>query len=533
MALVLGGDDLGPPWVMIRPGRSNEQSPPIMKPFSRRQMFNYIGGAVVVLWGVMIGLLIQKTHFKKPEQSSEISSKTATIKEARRDWMEIYLKESKVGYSMTQIDPVGEDFVVWEEVVLNLNLMGQASAMRTNIRSIVDREFRLKQFTLRIDSGVVRFQMSGKVEGREMLIETGEGTRKKTHAIPLAGPPVTGSGMSLFFRERPLATGESFEFLIFDPSTMTQKRVVVGVVGRDSVVINRIRYDAFRLETEMWGQKLIFWLNEAGEVLKEKGFMGLTLIRSSAAAAPRDIKGDDAYDFYEMASIDVKPKLRHAERLTYLRLKVDGLEKAHFDADILNRGRQRFSGDLLEITQEKRPLKAGYMLPFPDVPGEMDPYLIPGFNIQSDDDEIVEQAREIVGDTKDPVIAARRLMGWVYHHVEKRPVLSLPSAIEVLKTRAGDCNEHAVLLTALLRAAGIPARECVGLAYANDRFFYHAWTEAYVDGWVTMDATLNQMPTDATHIKLVQGGLDRQTEIIPLIGKLKLAIVDSGYDSTD
>ena len=201
------------------------------------------------------------------------------------------------------------------------------------------------------------------------------------------------------------------------------------------------------------------------------------------------------------------PKLRHAERLTYLSLKVGGLEKTHFDAGILNSGRQRFSGDTLEIVQEKSPLKGDYLLSLTDVSEAIRPFLGPGFNIQSDDREIVAQAHQIIGETKDPVAAARKLMAWVYTHVEKRPTLSLPSAVEVLKTRRGDCNEHAVLLTALLRATGIPARECVGLVYANDRFFYHAWTEAYVGRWISLDATLNQMPTDATHIKLVQGCL--------------------------
>jgi hypothetical protein len=314
---------------------------------------------------------------------------------------------------------------------------------------------------------------------------------------------------------------------------MAQKGIVVTVAGRESVVINRIKYQAVRLETEMWGQKLVFWLDDAGEVLKEKGFMGLTLTRSSAAEAPRHLKGEESCDFYEMTSIDVKPKLRQAERLTYLKLRVEGLDSTPFDATALNSGRQRFADDVLEITQEKRPLKAGYMLPLTDVSEDMKPYLTPGFNIESDDSEIVNQARDIVGHTGDPVVAARKLMAWIYMHVEKRPVLSLPSAVEVLKTRVGDCNEHAVLLTALLRAAGIPARECVGLVYANNRFFYHAWTEAYVGGWVSMDATLNQMPTDATHLKLVQGGLDRQTDIIPLIGKLKLGVMNYGYDSTN
>ncbi len=495
-------------------------------------MFNWIGGAVVLLWMLTVGFLIQKTHFQKSEQPDKISSKTVTVKEAGRDWMEIYLKDSKVGYSMTQIDPLGDDYLIWEEVVLNLNLMGQASAMRTNIRSLVDRGFRLKHFSLRIESGIVRFQMSGKVDDGRMRIETGEGKERKTHLIPLAGPPVTGAAMSLFFRGRPLKAGESFSFLMFDPTTMAQKGVTVTVAGREALVINRITYQTFRLETEMWGQKLVFWLDEAGEVLKEKGFMGLTLIRSSAAAAPRDLKGEESYDFYEMTSIDVKPKLRQAERLTYLKLRVGGLDKTSFDADALNRGRQRFSGDTLEIIQEKAPLKAGYALPLTDVAEDIARYLSPGFNIQSDDEAVVNWAREIVGDTRDPVVAAGRLLAWVYTHVEKRPVLSLPSAVEVLKTRVGDCNEHAVLLTALLRAAGIPARECVGLVYANDRFFYHAWTEAYVGRWISMDATLNQMPTDATHINLVQGGLERQMEIIPLIGHLTLGMLDYGYDST-
>jgi len=487
---------------------------------------------VFVLWLVMIGLLIQKTYFENDEQHIEISSKKTTFKETRRDWMEIYLRDSKIGYSMTQIDPLGDDFLMWEEVVLNLNLMGQASAMRTNIRSLVDHGFRLKHFNLRIDSGAVRFQVSGKVEDRRMVLETGEGNRKRSHTIHLEGLPVTGSGMSLFFRGRPLKTGESFRFLVFDPSTMAQKGVVVTVAGRESIVINRIKYHTFRLETEMWGQKLIFWVDEAGDVLKEEGFMGLTLIRSSAAAAPRNLKGEASYDFYEMASIDVKPRLQAPESLTYLKLRVDGLEKGHFDVGMLNSGRQRFADDLLEIRQEGRPLKAGYRLPLTNASEAVKAYLDPGFNIQSDHPEIVNQARKIVGDAKDPVVAAGKLMRWVYKHVEKRPVLSLPSAEEVLRTRSGDCNEHAVLLTALLRAAGIPARECVGIVYANDRFFYHAWTEAYVGGWVSMDAALNQMPTDATHIKLVQGGLERQTDVIPLIGKLKLSVVDYGYDST-
>jgi len=261
--------------------------------------------------------------------------------------------------------------------------------------------------------------------------------------------------------------------------------------------------------------------------------MGLTLIRSNAATASRNLEGGKVYDFYEMASIDVKPKLIDADKLTSLSLKVEGLRDTHFNADVLNQGRQRFRNGILKITREKRPLKATYKVPFPDLSGEIKPYLRPEFNIQSDDKAIKEKARDIVGDQRDPAAMAKKLTEWVYNNVEKKPVINVPSAVEVLKTRVGDCNEHAVLLTALLRTSKIPARECVGLVYANGRFFYHAWTEAYLGRWISMDPTLNQMPTDATHIKLVHGGLERQTDIIALIGKLKFKIVDYGYDQTD
>jgi transglutaminase-like putative cysteine protease len=502
-----------------------------MKPIRRRQLFNCLGGAVVAFWVLMIGLLIHKTHFQQSDQPTEISSKTVVSTEGGRDWMAIYLKDKKVGYSMTQVDPVKDDFLIWEEMVLNLNLIGQPSAMRTNIRSLVDPDFRLKEFTLLVESGVVRFQASGKVEGRRLLIETGEGRQKRSQTIQLTDPAVTGSGMSLFFRGRPLNKGDAFTFLVFDPSTMAQKKVEVRVTGRESIEINRIAYDAFRLETQMWGQTLVIWLDQAGQVLKEEGLMGLTLVRSSAAAAPRDLRQGESIDFYEMAAVEVRPKLRRPERLTYVKLRVEGLNEIPFDAAALNSGRQRLEGDLLEIVKEEEPLTAGYLLPLIDGDEELAAYLRPGFNIESDSEAIVSQARDIVGNTRDPVVAARNLMAWVYRHVEKRPVLSLPSALEVLKTRMGDCNEHAVLLTALLRASGIPARECVGLSYVNDRFFYHAWTEAYIGRWVSMDATLNQMPTDAAHVRLAWGALDRQTDIIPFIGAIKLSVLDYGYDT--
>jgi hypothetical protein len=41
-----------------------------------------------------------------------------------------------------------------------------------------------------------------------------------------------------------------------------------------------------------------------------------------------------------------------------------------------------------------------------------------------------------------------------------------------------------------------------------------------------MDAILRQMPVDATHIKLIEGGIEEQVQIVGMIGSLTLTILD-------
>jgi transglutaminase-like putative cysteine protease len=497
----------------------------------KKHVFNLIGAVIVTVWLVMMGLLIKKINFNyDADRFDIIEQKKSLLTTAEREWMEIYLKGKKVGYSVNRVSPLEENYLIQEEILLRLNLMGKASSIYTVSRSVVDHAFLLKSFRFRMTSGLVTYQISGRVKGNRMTLEIGEGAARRKKIIKLSAPPILGSGMARFFKGRELEVGRSFRFPLFDPSTMTQKEVAFRVMSEESVVIKRMKYNAFRLETEMWGQPMTMWLDEKGAVLKEQGFMGFTLVKSSAANAPLDLEEGGDEGFYELAAINVKGKLKDADRLTYLKLKVEGLVEADFNTAILAKGRQTFDSGMIEIVREKMPSKPAYDLPYSEGSGSMKEFLRPGLNIESDDSAVVERARKITGEVKRPVMAARRLMAWVYRNVKKRPVVTVPSALEVLRTKVGDCNEHAVLLTALLRAAGIPARLCVGLVYSRGSFFYHAWTESYVGKWISMDATLNQMPTDVTHIKLVQGGLDRQVEIIGLIGKLRLKVIDYKYD---
>jgi len=114
----------------------------------------------------------------------------------------------------------------------------------------------------------------------------------------------------------------------------------------------------------------------------------------------------------------------------------------------------------------------------------------------------------------------------VYRELEKRPVASIPNAVQVLEARAGDCNEHAVLFAALARAAGLPTRVEAGVVYANRAFLYHAWDAVWLGaGWVTVDPTFDQMPADATHVELIQGGPETHGALLTVIGKLSIDVL--------
>jgi len=85
-----------------------------------------------------------------------------------------------------------------------------------------------------------------------------------------------------------------------------------------------------------------------------------------------------------------------------------------------------------------------------------------------------------------------------------------------------------VLYVALARALGLPARTAVGLVYLNGAFFYHAWPEVWLGGdWVAVDPTFDQAPADAAHIRFVVGGLAQQVEIVRLIGRLGIDVVQA------
>jgi hypothetical protein len=496
-----------------------------ISPKRRRRTITFLGVFALLFWAVTLGLWIKTLHAPPPQASSD-QDPGDHISSPRSEWMEIYLKGKKIGYCERHISPAGEGYLSREEMIMHLNLMGRASSLRTVTHATLSRDYALKGFYFLMTSGAVRLRAQGNVEAGGIRLSVGEGRQKRELVVPVSGPVMISSAIPAKMRSQGLEVGKSFSYVLFDPSVMTQRAFSLRIVGKEGLEIRGIHYNAFRLEGDILGQDMIFWLDDEGGVLREEGPFGITLVRASEASALGGMEGGE--DLYRLAAVPVEKKIWRPERLTFLKLRALGLPKTMpKDAEKGSR-RQVMEGDILSITREQ--ILEGEACEAPHQSKDLMAYLKPETGIESDHPAIIAAARAITGDGKGPLQKARGILEWVYGSIEKIPVLSVPSALEVLEKKVGDCNEHAFLVAALLRAAGLPARVCAGLVYKEDAFYYHAWNEVYLGSWITMDAVSNQMPADPTHIKLYHGPLEGQFSIIENIGKIRLEVLTYGYD---
>jgi hypothetical protein len=132
----------------------------------------------------------------------------------------------------------------------------------------------------------------------------------------------------------------------------------------------------------------------------------------------------------------------------------------------------------------------------------------PTVTIQSDNPAIISLAGRLksVAGGKDPCGIIDTCNRYVYSTLAKRNAATFSSAVETLKAGFGDCGEHAVLLAAILRAAGIPARVILGLLYYAPKkaFVGHAWVTAYAGGqWIFCDPAFGVFPAATDRVPLI------------------------------
>ena len=132
-------------------------------------------------------------------------------------------------------------------------------------------------------------------------------------------------------------------------------------------------------------------------------------------------------------------------------------------------------------------------------------WLQPTTSMQCDNPRIRELSNKLKGDPKDVCALIDTFTRYVYTALQKRNTATFSNALETLNAGYGDCGEHAVLLGALLRSAGVPARVVLGLVYVQSKnaYMYHAWIMAHAGEWVFADAALGVFPASENYVPLI------------------------------
>jgi transglutaminase-like putative cysteine protease len=504
----------------------------------------YVGLAA---WLVTMAVLIDRSYLQA--STANLATDLARYGPTAA-WSGIYYRGEKIGFTVSQTTRTDEGFELQQDGRLQMVLLGQDTAATIRTTARVDRKFVLRSFDFSLDpgtgatviQGTVAPAGSGGASGPQRLtltITSAGSTRTETRELDEA--PVMPLNLPRVLAREGFVSGSSHTWMVLDPATLHTARMTVRVGARAVVRTGETIVPAFRLDMEFQGLRTTSWVTDTGDVIREESPLGLMTIRESAEraqglAVPARVQSD------LLRSSAIVPQMRQRiddpRNVRRLRVRLalngaEGLSGTEIDTTSMNGAGQSMTGDVVEIA-DARSLQAG------PLEGDLDRYLAPEAFIESDAPEIIAEVQKALGvgtgngerGTDTDRVRAEHLVRYVNALLEKKPTVSIPSAREVLRTKVGDCNEHTALYVAMARASGLPSRIAVGLVFMHGAFYYHAWPEVYIREtptrglWLPVDPTLNQFPADTTHLRLARGGLDKQAVIVPLVGKLKMNVLD-------
>ncbi len=465
-------------------------------------------------------------------------------------WMIVRFQGEPIGYSHTLLEvndanPL-EYHLFRNSVHLRFSALGTEQTVNTEVEASLNMLYELQKFEFRLSSPGYSLSVRGRrVDERRFQTHWRTDHTRRTASIEIPPDAVIYSPMTAMALKR-LRPGQTLSLKTLDPTTLGTATATLRALRTETLELAGVSHEALVVATEYLGMRTLSWiaLTDGGTLRQETPF-GWTMEAATVdeAFAALRAAGSATTDMLTRLAVPVRGHIADPRGSRALRLRLVGVP---FEPAALASHRQhveRVEGNetVLRVEAERLPTpslrQAGLPAPSeaaddirrPDAELEADaiaPFLAPSQGVESDHPDMMAQARKITEGHADPLARARAIFDWVHRNLEKEMTVSMPSALDVLRTRKGDCNEHTYLFVALARAAGLPARILVGLAYHEGAFYYHAWPSVHVGRWLEMDPTWGQEAVDATHIAVVEGDLSQQVEIVRMVGRLTIEILE-------
>lgn len=427
-------------------------------------------------------------------------------------WMSVLLGGRKIGSLHIERQRDGQTVTTTQTLAILLTRNGKNIPLGNTIRSVETPDGQPLGFGARSTMSA----MDSTVEGRRQPdgrfhvdITVGGATRRETMDWPAGA--LLAEGQRLAMLRAGAHPGVHYELAIFDPASRQVAQTQVEVLGEEMVTLpdgaQMLNHQRQRLFQSRGDQTMDLWLDSSGTA--RKGLIGmlgrrLEMLACDLACAQAPAQN---VDMYRAATVDAPRPLTADLRNTLLRYRV------HVDGDIAQPFIDTSEQGVTALGHGDWQIDIGGYRANGQPPPQPDDLAANAW-LQSDAPAIRELAAQAIGSARTPEQKMRRLRSFVSNYIVQHGLdVGYASALEVVANRQGDCTEFAVLLAAMARAAGIPARVVTGMAYASrydghSRVFVpHAWVQAWLGTrWKSYDAALHRF--DSTHIAIDSGDGD-------------------------
>ncbi len=466
---------------------------------------------------------------------------TTATETTRETWYVVRIDGSPVGFARETLSRGPSGAGAGQYMNLTLSRMGQELNMLMSGEIKDGPDGRLLSGKVTVKASVMSAVTTAVLEG-DTLTHTAESAGfEHTRYIPWEEGAV-GPATADILAEEKLRAGETdisirtFEIDSGDFKTLhikVLKTETLEIDGRDqrSVVVEEYEDDSDVVMSTVW-------LDESYTPYKSvMNQMGLEIVVERIDPDEMDqLELEPDFDIIRQSMIPCVgyPEDHAAVENITMRLNFEKSPPADRDFEGPNQTEKGRGEDYIDLVLTRSTVNR---IPLTDEEHKENKYLEPDRYIQSTHPEIMAVADSIhQASGAEGWKLAQELAAWVNAYITgKNFGQGFASALEVLKTQSGDCTEHSVLLSAVLRASGIPARPAVGLAYSGGQFVGHMWTEAYVDYWRTLDAL--DLNTNPIRIRVSAAAGDRavdEKELVraySVVGGLSVEVME--YNSAD
>jgi transglutaminase-like putative cysteine protease len=460
------------------------------------------------------------------------------------NWDVITIQGTRVGFGHTRTISIRENGrqLYQTDMLLSMKMkrLGQTVVMKMNMQSVDTPEGELVRTRSSVALGPTPVVAVGQVQGDKLKMRFSSLGKTTTTALPWSQEYRGFFALEQSLKEKPLQPGQRRQFKALVPVFNQIADVeVIAEDYEDTEMLDGPPQRLLKINTVtslgIVDIKSTIWSDSQGEILKMvEPSMKQETFRATRQVALQDTDAIEP-DLIVDTLVPVEG-LGDADQATSARYRVsvtEGQPEKIFPNSAAQTSKVLQDGQALITVQRLRVQKANDIdPPAGDKPTAKDRE--PNNWIQSDNPLIVRLASEVMPDEKNHGLLAAALERRVHELItEKDFTTALATAAEVAKSRQGDCTEHAVLLAALARARGIPARIVVGLLYVEPlgAFGYHMWNEAWIDGaWLPLDATRGQAGTGVGHIKLTHSHLNNGVAaaaflpVVQVMGRLEIEV---------